>query len=175
MKKMPLGKLSRRQIESAYSVLSELQREIAGERRQSKVLDCTNRFYTLVPHDFGMGKPPPLDSEEVIKIKTQMLDNLLEIEVAYSLLKQEEGVAGGKDPLDVHYEQLKTKLEVIVHTHTPCTHMHTHTHTRTHTHTHTQTTTRTCTHKHTHTHTHTHTHARTRTHTHTHTGTIQGL
>ncbi len=82
MKKTPLGKLSWRQIESAYSVLSELQREIVGTQNPSKILDCTNRFYTLVPHDFGMTKPPPLNSEEVIKIKTQMLDNLLEIEVA---------------------------------------------------------------------------------------------
>ena len=120
MKKMPLGKLSRRQIESAYSVLSELQREISGAKNPSKLLDCTNRFYTLVPHDFGMNKPPTLDSEEVIKIKTQMLDSLLEIEVAYSLLKQEEGVAGGKDPLDVHYEQLKTKLNASI----ACTHIH---------------------------------------------------
>ncbi len=48
----PLGKLSRQQIESAYSVLSELQREIVGAQNQSKILDCTNRFYTLVPHDF---------------------------------------------------------------------------------------------------------------------------
>ena len=112
MKKMPLGKLSRRQIESAYSVLSELQREIVGTQNPSKILDCTNRFYTLVPHDFGMTKPPPLNSEEVIKIKTQMLDNLLEIEVAYSLLKQEDGVSGGKDPLDLHYEQLKTKMDI---------------------------------------------------------------
>ncbi|XP_064402689.1 poly [ADP-ribose] polymerase 1-like isoform X5 [Halichondria panicea] len=110
IKKMPLGKLSRRQIESAYSVLSELQREIVGTQNPSKILDCTNRFYTLVPHDFGMTKPPPLNSEEVIKIKTQMLDNLLEIEVAYSLLKQEDGVSGGKDPLDLHYEQLKMSL-----------------------------------------------------------------
>ena len=41
-----------------------------------------------------------------------MLDNLLEIEVAYSLLKQEDGVSGGKDPLDLHYELLKTKMDV---------------------------------------------------------------
>ena len=109
---MPLGKLSRRQIESAYSVLSELQREISGGKNHSKILDASNRFYTLVPHDFGLSKPTPLNNEEVIKIKTQMLDNLLEIEVAYSLLKQDEGVAGGKDPLDVHYEQLKTSMEV---------------------------------------------------------------
>ncbi|XP_064403822.1 uncharacterized protein LOC135349242 [Halichondria panicea] len=113
IKKMPLGKLSRRQIESAYSVLSELQREIVGTQNPSKILDYTNKFYTLVPHDFGMTKPPPLNSEEVIKIKTQMLDNLLEIEVAYSLLKQEDGVSGGKDPLDLHYEQLKTKMDVL--------------------------------------------------------------
>ena len=44
--------------------------------------------------------------------KTDMLSNLLEIEVAYSLLKT--GDEGGKDPLDVHYEKLKTDMEVGV-------------------------------------------------------------
>ena len=40
-----------------------------------------------------------------------MLDNLLDIEVAYSLLKSgEEDLA--KDPLDVNYEKLNTDLEV---------------------------------------------------------------
>ena len=41
----------------------------------------------------------------------QMLDNLLDIEVAYSLLR------GGaqdneNDPIDINYEKLKTKIEV---------------------------------------------------------------
>lgn len=40
-----------------------------------------------------------------------MLDNLLEIEVAYSLLKQEEGEET-MDPIDYHYKQLKTHIEV---------------------------------------------------------------
>lgn len=40
-----------------------------------------------------------------------MLDNLLDIEVAYSLLR------GGaqdneRDPIDINYEKLKTKIEV---------------------------------------------------------------
>lgn len=40
-----------------------------------------------------------------------MLDNLLDIEVAYSLLR------GGaqddeKDPIDINYEKLKTRIEV---------------------------------------------------------------
>ncbi len=112
MKKMPLGKLSKRQIQNAYTVLTELHTEINGGKSPSKLLDASNRFFTLIPHDFGLNMPPVLDSNELIAAKTQMLDNLLEIEVAYSLLKQEEGPAGEKDPLDLHYQKLKTDLEV---------------------------------------------------------------
>ena len=111
MKKMPLGKLSKRQIKSAYSVLSELLTEVKGARSDSKLLDASNRFYTLIPHDFGLQTPPLLNSEEIIATKTQMLDNLLEIEVAYRLLS-DASKAEGKDPLDVHYETLKTDIEV---------------------------------------------------------------
>ena len=43
----------------------------------------------------------------LLKAKVGMLDNLLDIEVAYSLLKSgHEDLA--KDPLDVNYEKLKT-------------------------------------------------------------------
>ena len=43
-----------------------------------------------------------------------MLDNLLEIEIAYNLLKEgNEGSDSGKDPIDVHYEKLKTEIEVL--------------------------------------------------------------
>lgn len=45
------------------------------------------RFYTLVPHSFGTDNPPLLNNVEIIKTKAEMLDNLLEIEIAYSLLK----------------------------------------------------------------------------------------
>lgn len=42
-----------------------------------------------------------------------MLDNLLDIEVAYSLLKSGEDDLA-KDPLDVNYAKLKTDLEVCL-------------------------------------------------------------
>jgi hypothetical protein len=35
----------------------------------TQFLDASNRFYTLIPHDFGMKKPPLLDSAETIKVK----------------------------------------------------------------------------------------------------------
>ena len=45
-----------------------------------------------------------------MQAKTEMLDNLLEIELAYSLMKKGDGAC--KDPLDTHYEKLKTDVQV---------------------------------------------------------------
>ena len=58
-----------------------------GDGTDSKFLDASNRFFTLIPHDFGMNTPPILNEPDYIKSKIEMLDNLLEIEVAYKLIK----------------------------------------------------------------------------------------
>ncbi|KAK4317648.1 hypothetical protein Pmani_011270 [Petrolisthes manimaculis] len=133
VKKMPLGKLSKKQIESAYKVLSEALKLLkeaevkpdpdAPEKKdtsldtnfllKTKLLDCSNRFYTLIPHDFGMKQPPLLDDLELIKNKIGMLDNLSEIEVAYNLLKSEDDENKGADPIDKHYRKLKTDIKVM--------------------------------------------------------------
>ncbi|KAI3363743.1 hypothetical protein L3Q82_001355 [Scortum barcoo] len=112
LQKMPLGKLSKRQIQSAYALLTEVQQAVSDCLPEAQVLDLSNRFYTLIPHDFGMKKPPLLNNLDYIQAKVQMLDNLLDIEVAYSLLR------GGaqdneRDPIDINYEKLKTQIEVV--------------------------------------------------------------
>jgi poly [ADP-ribose] polymerase len=112
LKKMPLGKLSKRQIKSAFEVLTELQKTVQRDPTSSRILDFSNRFFTLIPHDFGLARPPLLNTEEVIKSKTSMLESLLDIEVAYSLLKSGDS-DGHKDPLDENYEKLKSDMEVL--------------------------------------------------------------
>ncbi|CAB3243872.1 unnamed protein product [Arctia plantaginis] len=106
--KMPLGKLSKKQIKSGYKVLSELIKLIEqGSASQNKIIDATNRFFTLIPHDFGVNNAPLLDNVDVIKTKTAMLDNLLEIEIAYSLLKTETDESS---PISAHYLKLKADI-----------------------------------------------------------------
>ncbi|XP_044292076.1 poly [ADP-ribose] polymerase 1 [Varanus komodoensis] len=112
LQKMPLGKLSKRQIQSAYSILNEVQQAVSDGGADAQILDLSNRFYTLIPHDFGMKKPPLLNNVDYIKSKVEMLDNLLDIEVAYSLLRS-GGQDGDKDPIDVNYEKLKTDIKVV--------------------------------------------------------------
>ena len=45
-----------------------------------------------------------------LQTKTQMLDNLLDIEIAYSMLKDTGDST--KDPIDTHYQRLNCPMEV---------------------------------------------------------------
>ncbi|VDL18528.1 unnamed protein product [Hymenolepis diminuta] len=111
--KMPLGKISRVQIQEAYSVLNDLSALLSSNEdlegpAKSKLIGDTTRFYTLIPHDFGMKMPPLLDNLEVIKTKSRMLEDLLKIELAYSLMKTSHSDV---NPIDEHYEKLKNRIE----------------------------------------------------------------
>lgn len=111
--KMPLGKLSRNQLKKSLEILTELQTLIEnGSTRKHLFIDASNRFYTLIPHDFGRSKPVILDQIDLIKLKTEMIENLLEIEIAYSLLKSSMNDET-ENPLDVHYGKLKCSIEPV--------------------------------------------------------------
>lgn len=113
MEKMPLGKLSKKQIDKAYAVLTQLQ-EILKKSNvdRTALIDASNRFYTLIPHNFGVSGPKILESLEEIRAKCDMLDALLEMEIAYNLLSSDK-TNEKENPLDVHYKQLKTNIDVL--------------------------------------------------------------
>lgn len=108
MEKMPLGKLSAKQIKSAMSVLQELSDLIQKNGSSGQFVEASNRFYTMIPHDFGVKRPPIIDSLDIVTAKTEMLESLLQMELAYGLLKEETDEQ--KNPLDGHYEQLRTEI-----------------------------------------------------------------
>lgn len=113
MEKMPLGKLSKKQIQEAYSVLTVLQDELKKESdniERIKLIDASNKFYTLIPHNCGISDLKPLETLEEIKSKCDMLDALLEMEIAYNLLRVSDEK---ENPLDSHYKQLKTDIDVL--------------------------------------------------------------
>ncbi|EJD75827.1 WGR domain-containing protein [Loa loa] len=112
--KMPLGILSIRHIKNAYKILTELQTLMeVGNAKYEDYLDATNRFFTLIPHNFGMNKPPLLNSQKLLIDKAKLLDDLLELEVTYSILKSDDRRDRTRDPVDVHYEKLHAELELL--------------------------------------------------------------
>lgn len=108
MEKMPLGKLSTKQIRAAMGVLQEISDLVQNNGSSGQFVEASNRFYTMIPHDFGVKRPPIINSIEAVSEKNEMLESLLQMELAYGLLKEEGDEE--KNPLDGHYEQLKTDI-----------------------------------------------------------------
>ena len=42
-----------------------------------KILDASNRFYTLIPHDFGFRSPPLLNKAEMIKVDNAFVAHVI--------------------------------------------------------------------------------------------------
>ena len=52
-----------------------------------QILDACNKFYTLIPHDFGMDKPTMLNTKTLIKVYLHLiLENMPLNLLRYSLL-----------------------------------------------------------------------------------------
>ena len=142
MEKMPLGRLSKNQINEGYKILSEASLYVNEEDREKnkmKILDVSNRFFTVIPHDFGMRRAPLLDNTEIINSKCKMLDSLSEIESAYKILSAVSGEGDGetKSMIDSYYQKLKCKIEPVeketddfkdIETYVKNTHASTHSH-----------------------------------------------
>ncbi|KAI3380013.1 hypothetical protein SNEBB_000031 [Seison nebaliae] len=126
LKKMPLGKISKNQINKAFNLLKELENIVENEenligkdlksfKNYYKWLDLSNQFYTLIPHDYGMKTPPLLSSITRLKQKTDMLSNLLDIELAFNIITNENAGKSMINPIDQQYDQLKVDMKVVDH------------------------------------------------------------
>eukprot|EP00029_Vermamoeba_vermiformis_P007076 TRINITY_DN2952_c0_g1_i1.p1 TRINITY_DN2952_c0_g1~~TRINITY_DN2952_c0_g1_i1.p1 ORF type:complete len:941 (+),score=268.76 TRINITY_DN2952_c0_g1_i1:48-2870(+) len=114
VQQMPLGKLSKNHLMEGYKVLTEIQELIKlGNAPKAKFVDATNRFYTLIPHSFGMDNPTIIDSQEQLQEKVDLIYSLLEMEIATTLLRSADDDTD--DPLESHYKKLNCAMEPLDH------------------------------------------------------------
>ncbi|KAL8456141.1 hypothetical protein Emag_000026 [Eimeria magna] len=119
LQKLPIDSISKRQLQEGYAVLQEIQGLLCEDveqrstlKYQARLADATNRFYIKIPHIFTHAqKPPVLDSLAKLRTKIEMMEQLLEVSVAQSLLTDALRNAKDRHPLDAQYERLRCKLE----------------------------------------------------------------
>eukprot|EP01147_Barroeca_monosierra_P005117 gene5117-156_t len=116
LSRLPLGKLTKEQLSGSLEVLSALQDIIDDEslsqhEKESRLLGCSNKFYTYIPHDFGFRAPPIIANNAMIKKKVQIVEDLMNLEVASRLLEDSKYSSGSM--LDVYYHKLKTDIDVL--------------------------------------------------------------
>ncbi|KAM6197506.1 LOW QUALITY PROTEIN: protein mono-ADP-ribosyltransferase PARP3-like [Sarcoramphus papa] len=115
VKKMPLGNLSKQQIARGFEALEELEVALWEHPQAARLEDLSSRFYTIVPHNFGQARPPPINSPDMLCAEKDVLLVLANIKVAQSLQAQkekeeEEEVA---HPLDQDYALLCCQLSLL--------------------------------------------------------------
>ena len=134
-KKMPLGKLKKETIMQAYSVLQSLAKIItpdalasgaagsssgggisaAGKQAHTdELMELSSQFYTLIPHSTkGLkDKLPTIDSPQMLKAKTELVEALGEIQLASKVIDT-GAPAFDLHPIDARYAQLKTDMRPI--------------------------------------------------------------
>ena len=149
-RKMPLGKISKSQIDKGFAVLEELQDVVevwlfaiyilflvtkslnfsgttrlflllcvlkmnkkgkSSKKSRDKINELSSRFYTLIPHDFGRSKPPPIDTADDVQEKMDMLEVLTDIESAQEVIGKQKGSKEDEmHPLDLKYSKLGAEL-----------------------------------------------------------------
>jgi poly [ADP-ribose] polymerase len=45
----------------------------SGSKKTAKINELSSKFYTVIPQEFGRQRPPPIDDEEKLQKKYDML------------------------------------------------------------------------------------------------------
>ncbi len=108
-KKAPLGKITNAQIKAGYSALKEVTDLInAGKVNGQDIINACNDFYTRIPHEFGMRRPPILRTIDQVKKKISLLEALGDIQVAMTIINSKDNL--DMNPIDRQYKGLDCDL-----------------------------------------------------------------
>ncbi|KAF2439590.1 PARP-domain-containing protein [Karstenula rhodostoma CBS 690.94] len=105
--KMPLGKLSKATINRGFQTLTELATLLKrGVSSRQEVEDLSNKYYSLIPHDFGRSRPPVIGDTSALKREVDLLDSLGDMKAAADLMKKDLNSAEKSNALDRQFQSL---------------------------------------------------------------------
>lgn len=113
MAEMPLGKLSRSNIQKGFEALTEIQNLLSSSMhdpsmKESLIIDASNRFFTVIPSIH----PHIIRDEDDFKSKLKMLEALQDIEIASRLVGFDDD---NDESLDDKYKKLRCEIAPISH------------------------------------------------------------
>lgn len=111
LNKMPLGKISKKQIMTGYEILQSIQDAIE-EGDDEELDELSSKFYSNIPHDFGRRRPPTIKTKDQLRTKIEMLETLTELEVSSTILEESKKRLM-THPMDAAYNSLRCELTPI--------------------------------------------------------------
>lgn len=114
-RKLPLGKLSKRQLSKGMEALVALEEAVRTSQPEDILADLCSVFYTIIPHASDRGTRLPVFGDlPTIQEKKDMIAALGDIESVLNLQKQ-INVESVEHPTDLAYRALRCKLTRLDH------------------------------------------------------------
>lgn len=120
-KKMPLGKLSKKQLEAANDILAELTIQVKlliNEKNTNKqltirenIINLSSNYYTFIPYSCGRSTPPLIDTEKILSENKEKIEELKNIVVGAQIIKQAETC--NSNPIDGIYNDINTVINPL--------------------------------------------------------------
>jgi len=86
---VPLGKLSKPQIEQGQAVLKNIETAITSGKK-TQLNDLSSQFFSLIPTNFGRKRPEPIVTLDVLHAKEALLEFYLRM--GFEDMKEDKGV-----------------------------------------------------------------------------------
>ena len=114
--KIPLGQLSEEAIRDGYKCLNQLEKIIEDKNKSNKsnqIYDLSSKYYTLIPHNFGMYHMSQfvINSMDKIQKENELLDSIKNIKIVSGVLHSNINV----DNNDNNGISLKEKLDEFIY------------------------------------------------------------
>lgn len=105
-KKMPLGKISEKQLNDAMKILNDLSNNF-DKLTHDDIIDKSSEYYTLIPISCGMNKPPIINNMDIIKKYVDVINTLLDIDIASNVINRGNNQ---ENPIDKVYKSIGTNI-----------------------------------------------------------------
>ena len=112
-RKIPLGQLSHQTINRAFQILNQLSQQLVN-LDPTLATQLSTQFYTLIPHQVGMGHLPELTSLDLINEKLELLKVLDDMKATYKFLKDIQ--IPDYDRTAFQYHSLNCQIEPVTDT-----------------------------------------------------------
>lgn len=108
---MPLGKLTKAQIQSSLEILHEIS-SMQNSWSVNQLIAASNKLYSYCPRNFGFQRPPIINTPKIIQETHDMLQHLIQAELQYEFLISESNKE--ENLLDLCYDHLQKSVEITV-------------------------------------------------------------
>lgn len=106
-RKLPLGKLSKTTIQAGYEVLKQIGLQLqSASPNQGELMRLSSQYYTVIPHNFGRNNPTVINTPQLLKQETTLVENLVDMKITSEILATAYKEAGSVHPLDYQFNKL---------------------------------------------------------------------